>query len=282
MTAQSGCLYIIATPIGNLDDISHRALNILSSVDLIAAEDTRHSGVLLKRYDIKTKQIAYHQHNEQQHSQLLIDRLTAGESIALITDAGTPLISDPGYIIVKSAHQANIPVIPIPGACAAIAALSASGLPTQQFTFLGYLPNKSKKRQTFLTSFIHESRTMIFYEAPHRIVNAIKDMVNLYGSQREATIAREISKQYEQLVTAQLGDLQQQLGDNIPIKGEFVIIISGAKELSTSDSEALRVYNILQEKLAPQEALSLTAKISNHSRNKLYQLVLEHKTPSSD
>lgn len=272
----SGSLYIVATPIGNLGDISERAIEVLKQSDLIAAEDTRHSKTLLERFGIKTKVKAYHEHNEEKFTSQLIQQIVDGESIALISDAGTPLINDPGYKLVAAAHDNGIKVIPIPGPSAVITALSASGLPTSKFIFEGYLPAKSEARKKVLQQLISESRTLIFYEAPHRIRDSVQDMRDIFGTERRATIARELTKQYEQIVRDSLSEVYEKIiSEEIKIKGEFVIIIEGAQEISVSDAEVLRINQILSEKLPPKDAAGLTSKITGKKKNEVYQMALE-------
>jgi len=272
----SGSLYIVATPIGNLTDISERAIEVLKQSDLIAAEDTRHSKTLLERFGIKTKVKAYHEHNEAQLTSQLIQQISDGESIALISDAGTPLINDPGYKLVTAAHDNGIKVIPIPGPSAVITALSVSGLPTSKFIFEGYLPAKTEARKKCLQQLISESRTLIFYEAPHRIRESIQDMHDVFGSRRRVTIARELTKQYEQIVRDSLSIVNEKLiSEEIKIKGEFVVIVEGAQETSVSDAEVLRINQILSEKLPPKDAAGLTSRITGKKKNEVYQMVLE-------
>jgi len=277
-------LYIVATPIGNLGDISERAIEILKQVDLIAAEDTRHSKTLLERFSITTRVCAYHEHNEEQQTSQLIQKLIDGQSIALISDAGTPLINDPGYKLVTAAHDNSIQVIPIPGPSAAITALSASGLPTSKFIFEGYLPAKAEARKKCLQELTSESRTLIFYEAPHRILELIQNMHEIFGSGRRVTIARELTKQFEQIVRDTLAVINAKLeSGEIKIKGEFVVIVEGIRESPISDIEALRINRILSEKLSPKDAAGLTAKIIGKKKNEVYQLVLEHdKAPQNN
>jgi 16S rRNA (cytidine1402-2'-O)-methyltransferase len=271
----SGLLYIVATPIGNLGDISERAIEILKQVDLIAAEDTRHSNTLLQRFGINTKICAYHEHNEEKITPQLIEQIQNGESIALISDAGTPLINDPGYKLVVAAYDNNIKVVPIPGPSAIITALSASGLPTNRFSYEGYLPAKSEARKKCLQELMSESRTLVFYEAPHRIVESLKIMQEIFGDERRVTIARELTKQFEQIVRDKLSVINEKLeNDEIKIKGEFVVIVEGAKETTVSNAEAIRINQILAEKLSPKDAAKLTAKITGKKKNEVYKLVL--------
>lgn len=269
-------LYIVATPIGNLGDISERAIEILKQVDLIAAEDTRHSKTLLERCGIQSKVCAYHEHNEEKVTQQLIQQLQEGQSIALISDAGTPLINDPGYKLVVAAHDNDIQVVPIPGPSAIITALSASGLPTNKFTFEGYLPAKSEARKKCLQELMSESRTLVFYEAPHRIVESIKIMQEIFGAERRVTIARELTKQFEQIVRDNLSAINEKIeSGEIKIKGEFVIIVEGALETLVTDKEALRINQILSEKLPPKDTAGLTAKITGKKKNEVYKLALK-------
>ena len=268
-------LYIVATPIGNLGDISERAVEVLKQVDLIAAEDTRHSKTLLERFGIKTKVTAYHEHNEEKVTQQLIQQIQNGESIALISDAGTPLINDPGYKLVVAAHDNQIQVVPIPGPSAIITALSACGLPTNKFIYEGYLPAKNKARETRLKELKNESRTIVFYEAPHRIVESLKIMQEIFGDKRRVTIARELTKQFEQIVRDELSTINKKLEDGeIKQKGEFVVVVEGAKEMAISDEEVLRINEILAEKMSPKEAAGLTAKITDRKKNEVYQLAI--------
>jgi len=272
----SGLLYIVATPIGNLSDISERAIDVLKQVNLIAAEDTRHSKTLLERFAIKTKVTAYHEHNEDKVTQQLIQQIQKGESVALISDAGTPLINDPGYNLVVSAHDNKIQVVPIPGPSAIITALSASGLPTNKFIYEGYLPAKNIARETRLKELKNESRTLVFYEAPHRIVESLKAMQEIIGGERRITIARELTKQFEQIMRAPLNEINEKLEtEEIKQKGEFVVIVEGAKEIAISDEEVLRINQILSEKLSPKDATGLTAKITGKKKNDVYKLALD-------
>lgn len=271
----SGLLYIVATPIGNLSDISERAVEVLKQVDLIAAEDTRHSKTLLERFGIKTRVTAYHEHNEEKVTQQLIQQIQKGESIALISDAGTPLINDPGYNLVVSAHDNQIQVVPIPGPSAIITALSASGLPTNKFIYEGYLPAKNKARETRLKELKNEPRTLVFYEAPHRIVESLKMMQEIFGERRRVTIGRELTKQFEQIVRDQLSVINTKIENGkIKQKGEFVIVVEGAKEIAVSDEEVLRINQILAEQMSPKEAAGLTAKITDRKKNEVYQLAI--------
>jgi len=227
----SGTLYTVATPIGNLADLSPRAVETLQAVDLIAAEDTRHSRHLLQHFAINTRLISVHAHNEAKRSQQLIARLQQGESIALISDAGTPLVSDPGQVLVQQAHQASICVVPIPGACALVAALSASGLTASQFVFEGFLPSQAGPRKTRLQLLSSETRTVIFYEAPHRIMHLIRDMDACFGDTRQVVLGKEITKQHEAIIKGNAQHILHWLTqDERRQKGEFVVLLAGAKK----------------------------------------------------
>ncbi len=275
--ANPGCLYVVATPIGHLDDISLRALEVLKSVDLIAAEDTRHSQRLLNHFAIKTPLISLHDHNESQRLQQLQTRIANGEKIALISDAGTPLISDPGYKIVSALQQQAYQVIPIPGASAVIAALSVAGLPTDRFIFEGFLPAKGNARTERLQQLANETRTIVLYEASHRIVNLVELMVEIFGAERIAVIARELTKTFETIKHASIGELQQWIqADNNQQKGEFVVLIHGAPATVSerAQQEYQTLLTILLEELPLKKAVALAVKISNGPRNLLYDLAL--------
>jgi len=278
----SGVLYIVATPIGNLADMSQRAVEILRSVNFIAAEDTRHSAFLLQHYLINTKTISLHEHNEHTRSAVLLEKLQEGESIALISDAGTPLISDPGYFLVQTVRAAGIKVVPIPGACALIAALSASGLATDQFIFAGFLPAKSTHRKKALTELIDETKTLIFYEAPHRILSSLKDLVAIFGEDRNAVIARELTKIHETISQGTLAELMELVTqDANQQRGEQVILISGCEEkIVTSDEKNIsteKLLKILLAELPLKQAVDLAVKITGERKNDIYQQALELK-----
>ena len=273
-------LYVVATPIGNLSDISARAIEILKKVDLIAAEDTRHSSRLLNHLGIQKTMLSYHDHNEGQQTQNLLEKLKAGQVVALISDAGTPLISDPGYQLVRQAHENNITVIPVPGPCALITALSASGLPSDRFTFEGFLPSKQRARVECLERLKNESRTIIFYESTHRIVASLADMADVFGRDRRAVIARELTKTFETLHGDDLGLLCEWVkNDANQQKGEVVVLVRGAEELPQDETrvEAEKVLKVLLEELPVKQAAQLAAKITGGKKNALYQLALEMK-----
>ena len=272
----SGVLYIVATPIGNLDDITYRAVKILQQVDVIAAEDTRHSRHLLQNFNIKTKLWAYHDHNELQQTPVLIEKLQTGSNIALISDAGTPLLSDPGYRLVKAAHEANIKVSPLPGPCAAIAALSASGLPTDSFYFAGFPPTRSSARVHFYEQLCHETTTLIFYESSHRIENSLLDMNKVFGPERQALLAREITKTFETIRKASLCELLQWVSeDENQRKGEFVLIVQGVMEQPSENTVTLEhTLKVLMEELPLKQASKLAANITGMKKNQVYKIAL--------
>lgn len=277
MKDTTAALYIVATPIGNLADISARAIEVLSSVDVIAAEDTRHSKYLLQHHGIETSTISLHEHNEQQRSELLLTRIAAGESIALISDAGTPLISDPGYRLVNMAREQGFKVIPIPGACAVIAALSASGLSAERFAFEGFLPPKSTARRQALQSLENEPRTMIFYESPKRMVASLQDMLTVFGGERKACLARELTKMFETIVTLPLAELVDVvINDANHQKGEIVLLVEGQSTVVDRDeAEEVRVLQILLDEVPLKQAAAITASILGIKKNKAYEMALK-------
>jgi 16S rRNA (cytidine1402-2'-O)-methyltransferase len=276
---QSGVLFIVATPIGNLEDISERARRVLREVDVIAAEDTRHSKKLMQHLAISTPMIAHHEHNESQISPGLIAQLKQGKNVALISDAGTPLINDPGYQLVKLAHENQIKVVPVPGASALIAALSAAGLATDSFIFEGFLADKQVARRKQMQALFTESRTLIFYEAPHRIVGFMQDCVAIFGEERQACIARELSKYYETIKNDRLGKLLLWLQENEnQRKGEFVILIQGNEnKFEAGEEEILRILKILLRDNPVKQATALAAEITGLKKNALYKLALDLK-----
>ncbi|MHC6224148.1 16S rRNA (cytidine(1402)-2'-O)-methyltransferase [Pseudomonas sp. X10] len=274
-----GRLYVVATPIGNLDDMSARALKVLGDVALIAAEDTRHSIRLLQHFGINTPLAACHEHNERDEGGRFLSRLLAGEDVALVSDAGTPLISDPGYHLVRQARAAGIDVVPVPGACALIAALSAAGLPSDRFIFEGFLPAKAAGRRARLEQVKEEPRTLIFYEAPHRILECLEDMEAVFGAQRPALLARELTKTFETLKGLPLSELRKFVaGDSNQQRGECVVLVAGwaAPEGEQSVSnEALRVLDLLLAEMPLKRAAALAAEITGVRKNLLYQVALE-------
>lgn len=274
MSAQ---LFVVATPIGHLDDISYRAIQVLKSVSLIAAEDTRTSAQLLKHFNIQTPLTACHEHNESNKIEQLIQRLLNGEDMALISDAGTPLISDPGFKFVRAAQAHNIRVIPVPGACAAIAALSAVGLPSDRFSFEGFLPSRQSQRLLNLEKLKDESQTLIFYEAPHRILECVKDMASIFGADRPVGFAREITKTFETIKKMTLGELVEFIAnDHNQQKGEIVLVIGGATEEKDLDQEKLdKLLNRLLQDLSVKAASQLAADLSGIKKKVAYQRALE-------
>ena len=279
MSNQPGVLYVVATPIGNLDDLSPRALLTLNEVSLIAAEDTRHSSKLLRHFGILTPVTAFHEHNEREKTAELVAYLANGKSVALISDAGTPLVSDPGYRLVRAAHAAGMRVVPLPGACAAIVALSASGLPSDRFAFEGFPPVKSAARRAWFEALAGEPRTLIVYESPHRIVESLHDMVAVFGAAREAVYARELTKQFETVRHATLDELVRWVVDDVnQQRGEIVVLIHGATpaEAKTGD-DAARILRILIKELPVSQAAALAAEITGQKKNRLYELALQLK-----
>ncbi len=279
MSIEAGVLYVVATPIGNLGDLSPRAVAVLQQVDCIAAEDTRHSTGLLRHFSVTTPLFSLHEHNEREKSGVLLARLQTGESIALISDAGTPLISDPGYVLVRDAQAAGLKVVPVPGPSALIAALSASGLPTDRFCFEGFLPAKSGNRRKQLELLRDEPRTLVFYESPHRIVESLADMVTVFGPEREAVLARELTKTFETIHHATLGELQEWvIEDANQQKGEFVVLLHGAPAVTEdADREGERIAELLAAELPLKQAAALAARISGGRKNSLYQYLLQKK-----
>ena len=280
----TGTLYVVATPIGNLDDISARALRILREVALIAAEDTRHSIRLLQHFGIATPLAACHEHNERDEGGRFLTRLLAGEAVALISDAGTPLISDPGYHLVRQVRAAGIRVVPVPGACALIAALSAAGLPSDRFSFEGFLPAKTVGRQTRLQQVAEDSRTLIFYEAPHRILECLADMREVFGADRPAVLGRELTKTFETLKGLPLGELHDWVAaDSNQQRGECVVLVAGWQAPEGDEAisgEALRVLDLLLGEMPLKRAAALAAEITGARKNLLYQVALERQKDS--
>lgn len=274
----SGVLYVVATPIGNLQDWSPRAVETLKAVSVVAAEDTRHSGRLLQHYDINTRLLALHDHNESARTETLVAQLQAGESIALISDAGTPLISDPGYRLVAAVQAAGLRVVPVPGACAAIAALSAAGIPSDRFIFEGFLPAKAAARRERLGALAGETRTLIFYEAPHRIAECLDDMAAVIGPDRRIVLAREITKTFETIRQLPLQAMSDWVrGDPDQQRGEIVLVLEGAPDVTGEADwrEADRILAILMEELPLKQAAALAANITGLKKNALYERALQ-------
>lgn len=274
MSIVKRAVYIVATPIGNLGDISVRAREVLGGVDLIAAEDTRHSARLLQHLGISTPMFALHEHNELGQCAGLLQRVADGASLALISDAGTPLLSDPGYHLVRGARAQGLRVIPIPGPSALLAALSAAGLPTDRFVFEGFLPPKAVARRRRLETLAGETRTLVLFEAPHRLLEAISDLVEVFGADREAVVARELTKIYETIHGDTLGGLAEWLGTHPEQrKGEAVLVIRGAAlpERVEVDAESERVLRLLAAELPLRQAAGLAAEITGLKKNLLYR-----------
>jgi 16S rRNA (cytidine1402-2'-O)-methyltransferase len=276
-----GTLYVVATPIGNLDDITARALRILREVSLIAAEDTRHSARLMQHFGIGTPLAACHEHNEREQGSHFIARLLSGADVALISDAGTPLISDPGYHLVRNARAAGIRVVPVPGPSALITALSAAGLPSDRFIFEGFLPAKTAGRRARLERVKEEPRTLIFYEAPHRILECLEDMQLVFGAERPALLARELTKTFETLKGLPLAELVAWVGaDSNQQRGECVVLVAGWQAPEGDDAlsvEALRVLDLLLQDLPIKRAAALAAEITGVRKNLLYQAALDRQ-----
>lgn len=273
----TGKLYIVATPIGNLADMSMRAIDTLKLVDVIAAEDTRHSGRLLQHFSIQATLYSLHKYNEKQRSEQLLALLEKGQQIALISDAGTPLISDPGYALVATVKQAGIPVIPIPGSCALIAALSSSGLPTEQFIFEGFLPVKASQRNKVLAALINETRTVLFYESPKRVIASLTAIQAELGQERRVCVAREMTKLYETIITDTVGNVLQRLkAQASTLKGECVIIIAGNTQPMVMQAQQRHdILSLLLAELPVKKAATLTAKITGCSKNSAYEEAIE-------
>ncbi len=272
----AGCLYVVATPIGNIDDISARAIRTLQEVDLIAAEDTRHSQRLCQHYGINTKMLSLHEHNEMTRVEQIAAKLANGLNIALISDAGTPLISDPGYKLVRELRQKGYKISPIPGPSAIISALSVAGLATDSFSFWGFLPAKSSARQQKLKGLCSNSETLVFYESSHRIKACLADIIDIFG-QRQAVIGRELTKTFETVLSGSLEQLKQQISqDPNQQKGEFVLLIEGQTgTVNKVDTDSKQLLMELLTELAPNKAAKIAAKITGKKKQKLYQLALE-------
>lgn len=275
MTSNQGTLYIVATPIGNLSDITAHAIDCLKTVAIIACEDTRTSGKLLNHFNIPTKTWAYHDHNAEVQTPKLIEILQSGQSIALISDAGTPLISDPGFRLVHACHQAGIKVSPVVGASAAIAALSVAGLPSDKFYFYGFLPAKTAGRQSELAKIKDLTATLIFYEAPHRIVECIDDMITVLGDNRQVTFCREITKTFETIYPSTLGELKKFVAsDANQQKGEMVLVVAGASDLQNNDNQHDALLKRLLQDLSVKKAAQLASDITGAKKNALYDRAL--------
>ena len=272
-------LYIVPTPIGNLGDISSRAIDVLNSVKLIACEDTRHSGKLLSHFGIETRKTSLHDHNERDRADWIIQKLSNGEPVALISDAGTPLISDPGYHLVSAVRAAGYDVIPLPGPCAAVTALSASGLPSDRFTFEGFLPSKEKGRFDKLTALKEDPRTLIFYESPHRIVQSLESFLAALGEDRQIVMAREITKTFETFLSGTVAEVLEMVkNDPNQQRGEIVLMCHGhrsAKDDAEIPTEVINTLNLLVEELPLKKAAAIAGQIYGLKKNALYKYGLE-------
>ncbi|HRD50979.1 MAG TPA: 16S rRNA (cytidine(1402)-2'-O)-methyltransferase [Candidatus Contendobacter sp.] len=276
MAVESGALYVVATPIGNLEDISARALRVLREVDCIAAEDTRHTGQLLRRFGIETPLLSLHEHNEHARLESMVTRLREGKTVALVSDAGTPLISDPGFPLVRELRRQGLSVIPVPGPSSILAALSVAGLPTDRFVFEGFLPAKTAARRERLRALAADERTVIFLEAGHRIAETLTDMAAIFGSERPAVVARELTKRFEEVHGATLNQLSAWLdADPNRCKGEFVVLAQGATAANEADTpENRRLLLALLSELPLSRAVVVAAKLTGLRKKPLYDLAL--------
>jgi len=280
-TPASGRLYVVATPIGNLEDISQRALRVLAEADVVAAEDTRHSRALLARHGVDRPLLALHEHNEEQQARRLVERLCAGESVALISDAGTPLLSDPGYRLVGLAAEAGIEVVAVPGASAVTAALSISGLPTDRFAFEGFLPARGAARRKALDHLRSETRTLVFFESSHRIADCLQDLAAEFGAERRAAVCREMTKQFETVLRGSLGELRQRVADDPDQRrGEFVLVVAGSDAApGAALPEAVRLARELAPLVGASQAARTAARLYDVPRRDVYAALGEKKGP---
>ncbi len=275
----SGTLFVVATPIGNLDDLTPRARQTLAAVDLVAAEDTRHTGRLLSNIGSKPALLALHDHNEERAVHGIIEALKDGRNVALVSDAGTPLVSDPGFRLVRAAHANNITVVPIPGASALTAALSVAGLPTDRFCFEGFAPSKRAARRDWLQALAAEERTLVMYESVHRIAACLADMVDIFGAERPAFIGRELTKMHEECVQDSLGALRRRVDSgDMTSKGEFVLVVAGAPAAAAASISSDRLLAELATCLSAKDAARIAANVTGEKRNALYERVLELKS----
>ncbi|ALF53494.1 16S rRNA methyltransferase [Nostoc piscinale CENA21] len=273
---QPGTLYVVGTPIGNLEDITFRAVRILQTVDLIAAEDTRHTGKLLQHFQVKTPQISYHEHNRNSRIPEILEHLNDGKAIALVSDAGMPGISDPGYELIKACIDAGIKVVPIPGASAAITALSAAGLPTDKFAFEGFLPPKTQQRREYLETLQTESRTLIFYESPHRLTDTLQDLAEVFGDERQIVLARELTKLYEEFWRGTIAGAIAHYQQREP-QGEYTLLVAGtpATQLLLNETQLkAELQQLMSQGISRSQASRQLAKFTPLSRREVYQLAL--------
>ncbi len=278
IASSNGTLYVVATPIGHRDDITYRAIHILKTVDCIAAEDTRHSRPFLDALGIQTKLQAFHAHNEAEASRKLISALEKGQDIALISDAGTPLIRDPGYPLILAAHKSGIRVVPIPGACALVAALSAAGVPSDVFTFGGFLPATQSARRRTLEAFKALAHTLVFYESTHRLLACLEDMAAVFGEDVKLVLAKELTKTFESFVRGTVADIKAWLTEDMARKkGEFVVIVE-PRAAEDNTAEGMRVLSVLLKELPVKQAAKLASELTGCSRNALYALAIADKT----
>jgi 16S rRNA (cytidine1402-2'-O)-methyltransferase len=284
VSIEKGVLYVVATPIGHLADITYRAVDVLRAVDRIAAEDTRHARVLMEHYQIRTPVFAMHDHNEAQRAASVVARLNEGEAIALISDAGTPLINDPGYTLVNAVRAAGLRVVPIPGPSSIICALSAAGMPTDRFAYEGFLPHKASARRSVLQHLVSEPRTLVFLESSHRILESVCDMRDAFGAERDATLARELTKTFETFHRANLGEMVEWMQrDADQQRGEFVVMVAGYRAPEEVLSmETQRVACVLAKELSVKQAAALTAQVTGARKNLVYQWLLAQGTVGRD
>ena len=272
---EPGCLYIVATPIGNLDDITFRALEVLRTVQRVAAEDTRHTRSLLQHFGIDKPLMSLHDHNEDQRAEQLVSRLAAGESVALVSDAGTPLISDPGFRVVRRVRQAGYRVIPVPGACAAIAALCASGLPTDRFRFVGFLPTRSNARTELMRELARSPETLVFYESPRRLMDMLEDLQAVFGADHPLAVAKELTKLHERIFQGTVREALALFADPSLQRGEFVVLVEGTPEPATAEdadlAKALEWMRRTADYLPPKQAAALVASLSGADKKTLYR-----------
>ena len=274
----AGTLYLVATPIGNLDDITQRAVSVLTAVDIIAAEDTRHSQRLLSALSISTRLVSYHEHNEDAMSETIIRHLREGKAVALISDAGTPLVSDPGYRLVSRIHDEQLDLVPVPGACAAIAALSVSGLPTDRFSFEGFPPSKAAARLRFFEQRVSYRQTVVFYESCHRIEGMLDDMLQVYGGDRRICFCRELSKTFETVRRASLTEIAAWVhADEDQRKGEIVVVVEGDNREHGDDERVDAYLRVMMKSLPVKQAVALVSELTDENRNRIYKRALELK-----